>query len=209
MFLNLYKQFVRPHLEFSVPVWCPWQEGDKLVLEKLQISGLQSKEYEEKLKELNIQSLEERRIRYDVIQVIKLMHNYDDVDRRQFFQTAGEESVRVTRLSSDSLHFFTYLFLNFKFLTIFFNSWMISDANILTFLYFLSFNFFLFNHLSIIFWLNFEEKKLLGYPSSFADTANFIIMFRGSCFPFFLNSVLFTHVLYLTQQHIFLIISIF
>ena len=162
MFLNLYKQFVRPHLEFSVPVWCPWQEGDKLVLEKLQISGLQSKEYEEKLKELNIQSLEERRIRYDVIQVIKLMHNYDDVDRRQFFQTAGEESVRVTRLSSDSLHFFTYLFLNLKFLTIFFNSWMISDANILTFLYFLSFNFFLFNHLSIIFWLNFEEKKIVG-----------------------------------------------
>ena len=113
MFLNLYKQFVHPHLEFSVPVWCPWQEGDKLVLEKLQISGLQSKEYEEKLQELNIQSLEERRIRYDVIQVIKLMHNYDDVDRRQFFQTAGEESVRVTRLSSDSLHFF-YIFI-FKF----------------------------------------------------------------------------------------------
>jgi len=73
VFLNLYKQFVRPHLEFSVPVWCPWQEGDKLVLEKLQISGLQSKEYEEKLQELNIQSLEERRIRYDVIQVIKLI----------------------------------------------------------------------------------------------------------------------------------------
>ena len=74
------------------------------------ISGLQSKEYEEKLKELILQFLEEGRIRYDMIQVIKLMHNYDDVDRRQFFQTAGEESVRVTRLSSDS---FTYLFLNF------------------------------------------------------------------------------------------------
>ena len=74
------------------------------------ISGLQSKEHEEKLKELILQFLEEGRIRYDMIQVIKLMHNYDDVDRRQFFQTAGEESVRVTRLSSDS---FTYLFLNF------------------------------------------------------------------------------------------------
>ena len=74
------------------------------------ISGLQSKEYEEKLKELILQFLEEGRIRYDMIQVIKLMHNYDDVDRRQFFQTAREESVRVTRLSSDS---FTYLFLNF------------------------------------------------------------------------------------------------
>jgi len=71
------------------------------------ISGLQSKEYEDKLKELNIQSLEERRIRYDMIQVFKLMHNYDDVDRRRFFQTAEEESVRVTRQSSDALNILT------------------------------------------------------------------------------------------------------
>ena len=49
------------------------------------ISGLQSKEYEDKLKELNLQSLEERRIRYDMMHVFKLMHNYDDVERRQFF----------------------------------------------------------------------------------------------------------------------------
>ena len=49
------------------------------------ISGLQSKEYEDKLKELNLQPLEERMIRYDMIKVFKLMHNYDDVERRQFF----------------------------------------------------------------------------------------------------------------------------
>ena len=71
------------------------------------ISGLQSKEYEDRLKELCLQSLEERRIRYDMIQVFKLMHNYDDVDRRQFFQTAEEESVRVTRQSSDALNILT------------------------------------------------------------------------------------------------------
>ena len=46
-------------------------------------------------------------IRYDMIKVFKLMHNYDDVDRRQFFQTAGEESVRVTRQSSDALNILT------------------------------------------------------------------------------------------------------
>ena len=49
------------------------------------ISGLQRKEYEDKLKELNLQSVEERRIRHDIIQVLKLMHNYDAEDRRQFF----------------------------------------------------------------------------------------------------------------------------
>ena len=56
---------------------------------------------------LNLQSLEERRIRYDMIQVYKLMHNFDDIDRKQFFQTAGEESVRVTRQSSDALNILT------------------------------------------------------------------------------------------------------
>ena len=53
------------------------------------ISGFQSKEYEDKLKELHLQSLEERWIRYDIIQVLKLMHNYDAEDRRQFFKTAS------------------------------------------------------------------------------------------------------------------------
>ena len=32
------------------------------------------------------------------------MHNYDDVERRQFFQTEGEDSVRVTKQSSDALN---------------------------------------------------------------------------------------------------------
>ena len=42
-----------------------------------------------------------------MMQVFKLMHNYDDVERRQFFQTAGEESVRVTRQSSNALNIIT------------------------------------------------------------------------------------------------------
>ena len=40
VFLNLYKQFVRSPLEFSVPVWCPWQEGEKLVPEKVQMKAV-------------------------------------------------------------------------------------------------------------------------------------------------------------------------
>lgn len=43
-FLNLYKTYVRVHLEFSTPAWNPWQSGDINVLEKVQkeavISGL-------------------------------------------------------------------------------------------------------------------------------------------------------------------------
>jgi ribonucleases P/MRP protein subunit RPP40 len=44
----LYKQYVRPHLEFSSPPWAPWTEGDRNCLEKVQqraikmVSGLKS-----------------------------------------------------------------------------------------------------------------------------------------------------------------------
>ena len=34
-FINLYKLYVRPHLEFSVPAWCPWSVGDKETIEKV------------------------------------------------------------------------------------------------------------------------------------------------------------------------------
>ena len=47
--MKLYKQYVRPHLEFAVTAWSPWTEADKECLEKVQrravkmISGLTSR----------------------------------------------------------------------------------------------------------------------------------------------------------------------
>ena len=36
VFLRLYIQYVRPHLEYAVPAWVPWYESDKECLEKVQ-----------------------------------------------------------------------------------------------------------------------------------------------------------------------------
>jgi ribonucleases P/MRP protein subunit RPP40 len=36
VFIQLYKQYVRPHLEFAVQAWSPWLQSDKDVLEKVQ-----------------------------------------------------------------------------------------------------------------------------------------------------------------------------
>ena len=74
VFVRLYVQYVRPHLEFSTQAWSPWTEGDKMALEKWQkkavgmvpVSGLAAKTYEDKLKELGLQSLEERRYQADM-----------------------------------------------------------------------------------------------------------------------------------------------
>ena len=60
VFVRLYTQYVRPHLEFSTQAWAPWTEADKKVLERMQmkamamVSGLVSREYEARLAELGL-----------------------------------------------------------------------------------------------------------------------------------------------------------
>ena len=39
-FLKLYKVYVRPHLEYAVTSWSPWEVGDKETLEKVQRRAL-------------------------------------------------------------------------------------------------------------------------------------------------------------------------
>ena len=102
--ISLYKMYVRPHLEYCVQAWNPWTLKDIAVLENVQkravrmVSGLQGHTYEEKLAEVGLTTLEERRTRGDLIQVWKVLHNYDDVKNCWF--TMASESVRETRLSS-------------------------------------------------------------------------------------------------------------
>jgi hypothetical protein len=78
-------QYVRPHLEFASPAWSPWSESDKAVLEKIQrraitmVSGLKGTEYEERLKELGLTTLEERRHQADMLQTFKIVRGIDKV----------------------------------------------------------------------------------------------------------------------------------
>jgi len=106
IFLKLYVQFVRCHLEFASPVWSPWHIGDIEILEKVQrravnfITGLKGVTYEDKLKELGILSLVDRRSRADLIQVFKILKGIDDVDSSTWFTLVGQEPQRVTRNTS-------------------------------------------------------------------------------------------------------------
>jgi hypothetical protein len=66
-FARVYKLYVQPHLEFAVPAWCPWTNSDAEALEKVQkravnmVSGLKSQDYNERLKELEMPTLTQRR----------------------------------------------------------------------------------------------------------------------------------------------------
>ena len=81
----LYTSLVRPHLEYAIPVWCPYLEKDKRILEAVQrratraISGFRDLNYNDRQKALNLTNLTERRMRGDLIQMFKAKRNIDHV----------------------------------------------------------------------------------------------------------------------------------
>ena len=85
VFIRLYKQYVRPHLEFSSSVWSPWYITDINKIEEVQmkavkmVSGLNSNNYEGRLKELGLWSLEKRRKMMDLVQCYKIVHGIGDI----------------------------------------------------------------------------------------------------------------------------------
>ena len=68
------------------------------------ISGLRGNNYEDRLKELRILSLKDRRIQFDMVQTFKIVHEIDRVDRRVWFEFVENRGERVTRLSVDPLN---------------------------------------------------------------------------------------------------------
>ena len=103
IFIQLYKQFVRCHLEFAVPAWSPWLLGDIDILEKVQrravnmVVGLKGQNYEDKLVELGLRSLEDRRKRIDLVQTFKIVHGIDKIHSSLLFTLVGEQNLRLTR----------------------------------------------------------------------------------------------------------------
>ena len=89
--LNLYKTLIRPHLEFCVQAWRPSLVKDIELLEGVQrratkiIQNYDKLSYEERLQRLDLTALETRRLRGDMIELFKILNNFEDVDYTQFF----------------------------------------------------------------------------------------------------------------------------
>jgi hypothetical protein len=105
-FMKLYKQYVRPHLEFASPAWSPWQQGDKETLEKVQekavrmVSGLTTSTYLEKCTELKLDTLEKRRKDQDLILAYK-MTSEERFRGAGVLKTAGESGRSGTRMAAE------------------------------------------------------------------------------------------------------------
>jgi ribonucleases P/MRP protein subunit RPP40 len=89
--------------------WAQQLEADKAALKKNQqravsvISGMQGTTYEEKLKELGVTTLEERRHKADMVQSFKILQGCDNVNSETWLQKV-ETSVRMTRSAADPLN---------------------------------------------------------------------------------------------------------
>jgi hypothetical protein len=98
--IKLYKALVRPKLEYCVQAWRPFLRKNIDSLERVQkratkmVSECRGKNYESRLRSLNLISIEKRQTRGDLIQVFKLIKGFDNVDYSNFFQLTSNSRTR-------------------------------------------------------------------------------------------------------------------
>ena len=97
-FLILYRSFVRPHLEYCVQAWSPYLRKDIDLLERVQrratkmVRSLKQRDYLSRLEVLGLQTLEQRRVRGDMIEVFKILTGREGVDPARYFTLADGRS---------------------------------------------------------------------------------------------------------------------
>ena len=91
MFIPLYKTIIRPILEYGNSIWSPLYKRQSISIENVQrratrtLYGLKYLSYEQRLVLLDLPSLKYRRLRGDLIQLYKIVHNVNDLDQSDFF----------------------------------------------------------------------------------------------------------------------------
>ena len=92
LFLILYKTLVRSVLGYGGSVYYPSTKKNIQLLENLQrhatqiVPQLRGLTYRERLERLNLPTLYYRRKCYDLIQLFKIVHGYEDIKPEKFFE---------------------------------------------------------------------------------------------------------------------------
>jgi len=113
--LRLYKSLVRPHLEYCVPVWAPYYVKDKALIESIQrrftrmLPSFRTFSYEERLMKLGLWTLEDRRIRADLVEVYKMVYGLSSVRLNTFFEFSSLDRTRGHSLKLKKNRFRTEL----------------------------------------------------------------------------------------------------
>jgi ribonucleases P/MRP protein subunit RPP40 len=98
--IRLYKCLVRPHLEYGMSIWSPWYKKDRDLIERVQrrftkmIHGMHDMEYTDRLRHLNLWTLEERRNRNDLIEVYNIIRGRSAIPSESFFEICRDKRTR-------------------------------------------------------------------------------------------------------------------
>ncbi|KAJ8039553.1 hypothetical protein HOLleu_17308 [Holothuria leucospilota] len=98
--LNLYKQLVRPHLDYAAQAWSPFHEKDKFLLEQVQrrashlIPEVKHLPYHVRLTHLGLTTLELRRIREDMLQMYKFLSERNPLSSCNYLKVQSNSRVR-------------------------------------------------------------------------------------------------------------------
>ncbi len=100
VFIPLYCAIVRPHLEYAMEANAPTLRADINQLERAQrhatrlVRGHRHVPYEERLRQLNLFSLEHRHLRADLILTFKIVKNEIDLNPSDFFLRSPRARLR-------------------------------------------------------------------------------------------------------------------
>lgn len=90
--MSYYKTLVRPILDYASGIWNPYHRKDIEKLEKIQrratklIREIRNLPYTERLRKCKLMTLEQRRRRYDLIEMFKIMKGIYKVNKELLFQ---------------------------------------------------------------------------------------------------------------------------
>jgi hypothetical protein len=98
--VKMFTAFCRPKLEFNTCVWSPHQLNEIVMVENVQrrftkrINGLTDLTYADRLRRLGLQSLEYRRLVFDLCMVFSICNKLVDLEFNDFFTPARTRSTR-------------------------------------------------------------------------------------------------------------------
>ena len=105
----LFKALIRPITEYANSVWSPHKRKDIILVEKIQrnytkyIVGTSDLTYTQRLKYLNLPSLEYRRIRGDLIETYKILHHKYDPNTTKTLLTLVPKDDQTVETRNNSL----------------------------------------------------------------------------------------------------------
>lgn len=91
-FLILYKSLIRSIIDYGGSVYFPTTKKNIQLIENIQrratklLPEIRDLNYSERLMHLNLPTLQYRRKRYDLIQLFKIVHGFEDINPRKFFE---------------------------------------------------------------------------------------------------------------------------